>query len=233
MVKQLLIHLAARSGCKPQLGAELAGLAEEWCRKLEGDSISGAVWMAREEDPFRMTGDGHPVRAFDASIGVEMAADDAFPQFEERVGGLASRLEAWIHADLSSVQVGTNKVFIESAPTPVRYQYCMRRRIDLRPADYFRHYEEVHSKFGLKTQGIRGYTQLHLDAESTRRGCEQAGFGLWQYCSVSILQLASVKEFLSAGQANAQTGFAEDEEKFVDRPNSLMWTSDETFRIDS
>lgn len=232
-MKQLLVHFTARTGRTPELGAVLAELAREWCSQLGGDSMSGAVWLACEEDPLRMTGDGQPVRAFDASIGLEMNAGDAGAQFEGLVEGLASRLDAWIHADLSSVQVGSNKVFRESAPTPVRYQYCMRRRFDLTAEEYFKHYEEVHSQIGLKTQGICGYTQLHLDAESTRRGCERAGFGLWQYCSVSILHLASLEEFLAVGRANARTGFAEDEERFVDRRNSVMWTSEETFRMGS
>ncbi|MEE3328790.1 MAG: EthD domain-containing protein [Myxococcota bacterium] len=214
-----------------QLNTALADLAGEWFAKLEGNSLSVAVFRACEEDPFRMTGAGQPARAFDASVGIQMEAGDAFAQFETQVAGLASKLKALVYADLSAVQLGSNRVFIESPPTPVRYQYCMRRRTDLTPEEYFQHYEEVHSQFGLKTQGIRGYTQLHLDAEFTKRGCESAGFGLWQYSSVSILQLDSVSEFLASGQANAETGFAEDEEKFVDRANSIMWTSDETFRL--
>lgn len=107
----------------------------------------------------------------------------------------------------------------------------MRRRHDLTAEEYFRHYEEVYPRFGLRVVGAAGSSQFHVDAESTRRACERAGFGIWQVSSVSKLHLASVEEFLAAAKSNAKIGFAEDEEKFIDRRHSVMRLSDEVHRF--
>ena len=230
-MKTLLAHLVARSGQQRELGERLREIALEWCDDIGATRASGTVMLALEEDPFRMTGDGRPTRAFDASIEIGVESEQSWTRFEALVDGLADRLENWIHSDLSAVQIGVSRPFIICEPTPIRYQYCMRRRLELTTAKYLEHYAEVHSGFGLAIRGIRGYTQLHLDPTSTRRACTRAGFGLWQWNSVSVLHLASLQEFLAAGSFNAKTGFAEDEEKFIDRPNSVMWSSREVFRI--
>ncbi len=230
-MNHLLVHLVARSGRQSELGERLGEIARGWCNDIGAGRASGTVMLALDEDPFRMTGDGHPTRAFDASIEIGADAEQAFTGFEALVDGLAERLGNWIHADLSAVQTGVSHPLIACEPTPIRYQYCMRRRHELSTAQYLKHYAEVHSGFGRAIRGIRGYTQVHLDPRSTRCACALAGFGLWQWSSVSVLHLASLEEFLAAAAFNARTGFAEDEEKFIDRPNSVMWSSREVFRI--
>jgi len=226
----LLLHLTVRSESKSEFSTQLVELAREWCQRLEGESISAIVMAAHENDPFRMAGDASPARAFDASIEVELEASDAHGQFEDLVRGFGSRFEAWIDPALSVAQVGSKKVFRSCAPTPVRYQYCMKKRDDLTTEAYLRHYAEVHSKFGLMMEGIQGYTQIHLEPEASARLMDLSGLAFRHFGSVSVLHLASVSDFLEGARANSASGFAEDEEKFVDRPQSLMWVSDEVFR---
>ena len=230
MKELLLLHLTAQSGQKPGLSSQLVELAREWCQRLEGESISVTVMVAREEDPFCMAGDASPARAFDASIEVELEAAEAQGQFEDLSRGFGSRFGAWVEPSLSVAQVGLKKIFKPCDPTPVRYQYCMKRRDDLSAEAYLRHYAEVHSQFGLMMEGIQGYTQVHLEPQATARVMDLSGLSFRHFSSVSVLHLASVSDFLEGARANSASGFAEDEEKFVDRPQSLMWVSDEVFR---
>ena len=230
MKQLLLLHLTARSGSKPELSTRLVELATEWCQRLEGELISATVMVAHEDDPFRMAGNATAARAFDASIEVELEAEDAHNQFEDLGRGFRSRFGAWIDPALSVAQVGSKQIFRSCEPTPVRYQYCMKRRDDLTTEAYLRHYAEVHSKFGLMMEGIEGYTQIHLEPEATARVMDLSGLTFRHFSSVSVLHLASVAEFLEGARANSASGFAEDEEKFVDRAQSLMWVSDEVFR---
>ena len=130
-------------------------------------------------------------------------------------------------------QVGTKKVFRVGEPTEIRYQYCMKRRDDFSPEAYLRYYGEEHSRFGIMTEGVQGYAQIHLDPEATTRAMALSGFSFREFSSVSILHLASVAEFLEAGRANAEMGPQQDEDHFVDRAQSVMWISDEVFRMKS
>ena len=102
-----------------------------------------------------------------------------------------------IHADLSSFLIGEDLSFMSSAKTPVRYQYLMRRRIGLSHDDYLKHYLEVHSKFGLKTPGIVGYRQLHVDLEASRRAAAAAASAF----ACRILSCASSAAFFRAAAA--------------------------------
>ncbi len=230
-VRKLLAHFRARSGRASELAAALPELCWTVCAGLRAGEVRSTALVALADDPMRLSGDGRPTRAFDGSIELRLDAPDADAQLTSAVEGLGRRLEPWVHADLCAVQIGANRVFIDCEPAPVRYQYCMRRRHDFSPAAYLKRYEEVHSRFGFETRGIEGYTQFHIDPEATQRACLAAGFGVSGVSSVSELHLASVEAFLAQGPHNATIGAGEDEELFVDRPASVMWMSDEVFRI--
>lgn len=231
MQSLLLLHLRARNGSASELVGLLPELARDWCGRLEGESVSATVMSAHEDDLFCRTGDGRETHAFDASIEIELEGPDPRGQFEVLSREARPRLGALLEPELSVAQVGVKKIFKPCEPMAIRYQYCMVRRGDFTPDAYLRYYEEEHSKFGLKMEGVQGYTQIHLDPEATARASELSGLCFRPFSSVSILNLASVEELIEAGRSNSASGFAEDEEKFVDRAQSIMWISDEIFRM--
>ncbi|MEE2678857.1 MAG: EthD domain-containing protein [Myxococcota bacterium] len=144
------------------------------------------------------------------------------------VDGFATRVEDRVHTDLSVALFGTDDSVVPCGPTRYRYQYVMRRRRDKTHAEYLDHYTKVHAEFGRVTPGIEGYTQFHVDPEAARAAAAAAGFGGWKADSVSELHLASVQGFLDAIAAWERNGEAQaDEENFVDRRNSVMFTSEE------
>lgn len=224
--KKLLIHLIVHSKQKEAVSEYLHELTREWRSALPDAGTTATLMIAREEDPMRSDGEYQPTRAFDASIEILSDLPDAFERFGSISSHLAERLEGLIQPDLSAIQIGLNKVFIPCDPAPVRYQYCMRRRHDFTNADYLKRYEEVHSQFGFNTPGIEGYSQFHIDQQVTQTSCLKAGFGISRVDSVSELHLESLEKFLATFADASDNGAAQDEDLFVDRPNSVMWVSD-------
>ncbi|MEE3328143.1 MAG: EthD domain-containing protein [Myxococcota bacterium] len=231
MKSLLLLHFRARPGRAAELLGLLPEWAREWCGRLHGQSFEATVMSAHEEDLFRRAGDGSAAPGFDASLEIELEDSDAGASFEALSDEAGSRFEAFVQPELSVAQVGVRKAFRPCEPTAIRYQYCMKRRDDFTPDAYLRYYGEEHSKFGLMMEGVQGYSQIHLDPEATASAIRLSGFSFRHFDSVSILHLASVEELIEAGRSNAVSGFAEDEEKFVDRAQSIMWISDEVFRL--
>lgn len=227
---KLLLHLTARGGKKKELVSRLPDLARSLCSGLS-NAARATTLVAREEDPMRMTGAGRPTRAFDATLEIHLNEADDGNDLARSVRGLGARLEGQVQADLSAVLLGENKAFIACQPAPIRYQYCMRRRADFTPAAYLARYGEIHSAFGIKTRGIAGYSQFHVDADASREAAAASGFGVCEVSSVSELHLRSLEEFFGETEWNRSLGAQEDEDHFVDRANSIMWLSDEGARI--
>jgi hypothetical protein len=148
------------------------------------------------------------------------------------VADLADRFGDRIHADLSTALIGTDAVFVECKQTPVRYQYLMRRNAEFSHASYLERYEKIHSQFGLKTAGIHGYVQFHIEPENSKQLAESAGVGVWQVDSVSELYLESVEAFLAAlGSLENDGGARQDEEIFVDRARSHDFASQVDWQV--
>ena len=221
---KLLLLFAAR-GCA---GDALTDAVIDEARRLR---IAGAesVCAMRQiaDDPFGLAVPG--MRPFEASIDARFASVEAAGA---PLDGLADRFGALVHVDLSGVFGGEDHVVIPGPATPVRYQYLMRRKIHTGHEQYLDHYVHNHAKFGLRTQGIEGYVQFHIDADASRALATIAGFGLWAADSVSELHAASVAEMLAgfAVDPDLATDAGEDEARFVDRANSVMFTSDIVYR---
>lgn len=230
-MKKLLLHLTARHHKREELSALLCEKTESWTQGLAGDSVRATVLQAHVRDPMRRTGLGENARAFDASLEIQLEGGPEEQPFGELLKEMGSAAEPLAQRDLCAAQVGADHVFMPCAPTPVRYQYCMRRRHDYSDAGYLKRYAELHSRFGLETRGIEGYTQFHIDPSASEVACETAGFGISRVNSVSQLHMASLETFFAAGEHNAALGAPEDEDEFVDRANSVMWVSDEILRI--
>lgn len=213
---KLLIHLAARHGAEEALAE---GIADE-VKSLRTTTRAGLAVNALfrvERDPF---GRHTPWRG---AIEIRAEGSDTATRFDELVDGVADRLGERIHADLSSALVGHEHVFVDPDPAAaLRYQYLMRRNASFTHAQYLEHYRDVHSRFGVRTPGIAGYVQLHVDPAASRRAAAKAGLGIWAVDSVSELHLASLEGFLAAvaGSPVAREALA-DEEIFVDRARSF------------
>jgi hypothetical protein len=213
-----VVLLAGRGGAGDLLAE---AVVDEARRCAETPGIAVEALRQVPNDPFGMAVPG--MRPFDATI--ELRADD-----DEAIRGvitrMSHRLESVVHVDLSGVLVGTDNVVIPCDPTPVRYQYVMRRKFATSHEQYLDHYVNKHYRFGLITPGIEGYTQFHVDADASRVAAAIAGFGVWGADSISELHLASVDTFMSALEtSNPGPEAGEDEERFVDRGNSVMFTS--------
>ncbi|MEZ5246747.1 MAG: EthD domain-containing protein [Acidimicrobiales bacterium] len=198
MRQRLILHLVARDGA--DLGPALAAVAEE------------LTTMTR--DPACFMGAASPFTA-----AVETTAGH-----RDTLADLATALGDRVDRRRSMALVGTDRVFIEPAsPTPVRYQYLMRRRHDFTHDDYLARYESIHSGFGLRTPHIEGYVQLHVDLEASRGLGEATGLQAEPCDSMSELHLRSVEHFLEGIIDDPEIGrlATEDEERFVDRPRSF------------
>jgi hypothetical protein len=217
---KLLLLLAARGG----VGQELtAGVIAEAVRLRDHGATSVCAMRQIPDDPFASA--VPRMRPFDASIDARF---DTIEAAGAALEGLSERIAPFAHVDLSGAFGGEDHVVIECDPTPVRYQYLMRRKLHTTHDAYLDHYIENHAKFGLRTPGIEGYVQFHIDADTSRALATVAGVGLWAADSVSELHATSVDTML-AGFASAPTLGDEagaDEETFVDRVNSVMFTSD-------
>lgn len=220
---KLLLLLAARGGIeRKELGERLRAEMERLHERLPDAGRSVQGWLRIEDDPFAQG--GPPMRAFDATLELRCAKGKALRKAVDDIG---ARLEGILHTDLSAALQGTDHALQACAPTPVRYQYVMRRRADLSHAQYADHYLNKHARFGVSTPGIEGYVQFHVDPEASRRAAEKAGLGLWAADSVSELQLESTRKFIEAVASwPLRAEATQDEELFVDRINSVMFCSE-------
>jgi hypothetical protein len=209
---KLLAHLAPAAGAESELAVCLAALADERAR---GGLAAASLWrLAR--DPF---GAKTPWRGT-----LELRGSEA--ELLAGAMGLCERLGALVDAAASTTLVGEERVLLPSERAPVRYQYLMRRRADFSHAAYLARYLEVHAQLGLRTPGILGYVQLHVDPAASRRAADASGFAVCDVDSVSELHLASLAAFLGAiaGSTIGAEAVA-DEERFVDRARSFDFCS--------
>lgn len=222
-----LIFFAVRDGRKAALAAQIPALSRDLLDLLPGVDKRATGMVSRDND-FLRTSPG-PVRAYDATI--ELRTDAGGQVLVHAAAELGERVADVIHCDLSALLVGQDLTFVDCEPQPIRFQYLMRRRADFTHAAYLKRYEEIHSQFGVEQGGVRGYTQFHVDLDLSRDAARNAGFGIHAIDNVSELHIASLEEFAqAAGLTDAQAVLA-DEELFVDRPNSVMFTSDEVVRF--
>ena len=221
---KLLLLLAGRGGADDAL---TDAVIAEAGRLRERGATAVTAMRQLADDPF-----GHAVpgmRPFQASIDARFASlDDA----HAAVGGLGARLAPLVHVDLSGAFAGEDHVILACDPTPVRYQYLMRRKIGTTHRQYLDYYFPHHSRFGPRTPGIEGYVQYHIDAAASHAVATAAGVGLWAADSVSELHAADLGTMLAGFASNPELAgeAGTDEELFVDRANSVMFISDVVHR---
>ncbi|MBP1685199.1 MAG: Methylmuconolactone methyl-isomerase [Deltaproteobacteria bacterium] len=217
---KLLIHIAVRSGAEVAFGSQFA---QEVARLRQQAAVPVRAVNAMR----RVANDPFGARTpYFGTLEVRADGQPAQAQLLTLIEGFAERFTDAVHADLCTALVGEDHIFIPSERAPLRYQYLMRRNAAFTHDAYLRRYAEVHSSFGLRTPGIRGYVQVHVDPVASREAARAAGVGIWGVDSVSELHLDSVEDFLTAvSQVTIGAEAIADEEKFVDRPNSLDFCS--------
>lgn len=223
---KLVLLLAARGGVTRD---EFAALLRREARALAGRLPDGgrvAAFQRLADDPF--AGASVSMRAFEGTLELRCDTGDAPGALRSAVEGFGARVSDRVHTDLSAALSGADDAVVPCGRTPFRFQYVMRRRRDKTHAEYRDHYVKIHAEFGRVTPGIEGYVQFHVDPEAARAAAAAAELGGWSADSISELHLESVQGFMDAITSWDRNGEPQaDEENFVDRMNSVMFTSEE------
>jgi hypothetical protein len=212
-----LIHLVPQE----QAGDSFAPAVQQCTRELREQPAAAGLrvnsMLQLPDDPF---GQSAPYRA-----ALELIGDDT-GAIEATAAEAARRLEPIARLDDSTLLLGLDVVFIRSERAPVRYQQLMWRNADFDHSAYLKRYREIHSGFGLRTPGILGYVQFHVDDTATERAARRCGMGIWDADSVSELHLDSLERFLGeVAQSNIGDEAAADEAVFVDRARNQAFCS--------
>ncbi|MFK8019365.1 MAG: EthD domain-containing protein [Pseudomonadales bacterium] len=227
-VRKTQLHLAARNDSIDNLCDALTSIANQLAEEITLAKVT--VLRAHSDDKMRGTGNMQPLAAaFDASLEILNSPAD----IDAILKGLFNEadLDEYVHLDLSASLTGENKVFVQSKPTPIRFQYCMRRRADFSSKQYLEYYEQQHAKFGIGMRGIEGYAQFHVEPLNSQLLASSISFGVHNVSSVSELHIADMDTFFTGMAQGIDAGNpGEDEDRFVDRLRSVMWVSDEIYR---
>lgn len=226
-IPRLLILLAARGGRQGVLAGAIADLAKQ-IAEASPRPVRAIGLVRQQPDPF--AGSIGENRGFDSALDLRLENGGDVEALIMACTGLADRIAGDAHADLSHVLAGPLHVLLRDDDAPIRYVYVMRRRADWSDADYLKHYVEHHQKFGLRTSGISGYSTHRLDSGASKRAAAATGLGGWGASSVSELSIRDLDAFFreAMGSAVGEEAIA-DEERFVDRRNSVACCMDVVF----
>ncbi|MDZ7784756.1 MAG: hypothetical protein U5K56_18030 [Halioglobus sp.] len=77
------------------------------------------------------------------------------------------------------------RVFVACDPQPYYYHYLMRRRAEFAAADYLEYYSRFHSRMGMHTPAIAGYSQNDIDPAASAALAQRLGLHWREVTSVS------------------------------------------------
>ena len=226
-IPRLLLLFACRGGSDgkladllPALSADVAGKCAHRLR---------ALGLVRQRPDPTAEGIGEN-RGFDAGLDLRLEEGGSVQSLIDAAQGIGERIADLVHVDLSYAIAGPLHVIIEDREGRVRYLYVMRRRADWSDAQYLAHYSQHHVTYGLRTQGILGYSTHRVDRADSRRAALATGLGAWAVSSVSELYIGAVGEFFEKAMGSQVGDEAiADEESFVDRASSVACMMDVTF----
>lgn len=226
-VPRLLLLFAARGGRSEALASALPALAKR-IAVASGHSVRTIGLVRQQPDPIAASlGEN---RGFEAGLDLRLESGGEVDALIAATQGLADEISADAHVDLSYALAGSLHVLIQDNAAPIRYVFLMRRRADWTDADYIEHYTENHQKFGLRTSGIDGYSTHRIDPDASKRAATVSGFGNWGISSVSELYIQDMDEFFCEAMGSEVGNEAiADEERFVDRVNSVSCCMDVVF----
>lgn len=126
----------------------------------------------------------------------------------------------------SEVFVMQTRNYIQAPAQPYHYHYLMLKKPGFSTADYVDYYSKFHCRMGFNTPGIAGYWQNYIDPEASATLAQLLDLTTRDVTSISELSMQSTEDFVSdpATMAVAEPA-AQDEERFVDRTQSVAFTS--------
>ena len=220
-MQTLRLLLAARDERIDVLAERLDEEAERATATLgAGSRALGLVRI--ENDPFDAQYPGS--RKFDGVLAVDPPETLTADALIDVVRGADERWNDLVHPDLSGALIGSLRRITGTASeaAPFRFIYLMRHKAGQNTAQFQKHWGGPHAEFGRRTQGIRGYDQLHVDAVASRAAARGAGFGVYAMDGVPALHMDSVEDFITAAVGSPDgNGAIEDEKSFVDARNSV------------
>ena len=229
---KLSLQLFAAEGCLDLLQQQLVDFAKSQHFSLQNpdSGITAYVFssLPAEQDPFRSHRNKVPVAVCDLTL--EIAADNSrsAPDWSSVCASLAGEIDGLVVKDSNIVLIGDKYDFYpEKTAGSLCLQYLMRRRQDWQRAAYLQYYIEDHSRFGMRSRGITGYQQFYVDCGLSQQVAQAAGFGQWNYDTVSELYIDEMAAFLAGIEEDPKivAEAAADEELFVDRQRSTMFIS--------
>ena len=124
------------------------------------------------------------------------------------------------------------RTYIPGPPQPFYYYYLMNKRADFTTADYNDYYSKYHCRMAFNTPGVGAYWQNYIDQAGSEALALSLGLGCREVTSISELALPDVMKFVSAPELmDIADPAAADEERFVDRADSVAFTSEVVLRI--
>jgi hypothetical protein len=216
-----LILLTAKTSMKQRLVDESTKFGTLLLQRMVSSSKSVTVMARLARDPFALVSKlpGH-------DITIELRAEAELAAFAHAINETASNLPiAGAVPEAMVVLVGRDYLFRPCPPNAVRFQYLMRRLPNLTHDAFARHYRDIHSEFGDKTWGVNGYSQLHVDPQTSAELLRSSGVGMRSFDGVSQLYMPALTKFLLASPFNGARGMIKDEKRFVDRDASIMFAS--------
>ena len=219
--KKALLFVRASGAGKKHVVECARSAAPDLLNGLGPHSSSMTLMSSLTVDPFRLM---NKIPGYQVTVELCTGAgpDALNATVRSLVGKLPESVDPGEHC---AVVVGRDYTFKACSPQPVRFQYLMRRRKDFTHEAYSRRYAEVHSKFGLETDGNEGYVQFHAEPEASRELAQATGCGCWDFDSVAQLDLKSLSRFALLAPYNATKGGIQDEKLFIDRAASYMFVS--------
>lgn len=218
MAKALLFLRAA--GDRDDMTGALQRAIEVSFRDLE--QVSVRLMRHLEPDPLSNPQSGHPC----PDLVVEVLAPPGRP-FGTALPALRQVIDAGaVDGARSLGLLMHSRYFVPCPPQPVNIHYLMLRRSDHAPADYHDYYSHYHSRFGVRMQGIEGYSQNTIDQPGSKQLCAGLGLQYREVTSISEMNAASIEALLSSpSMAELPGPTTEDELRFVDREQSVMYSS--------
>ncbi len=192
------------------------------------NNVTVRLMRSPEFDPLYNTESPHVHP--DLVIEVLTAPGLVFSAVEE---ALVNSLDvAGIDCEQSLALLMHQRVYLPHAPQPVNFHYLMLRREDLSPADYCDYYSHYHCRFGIHCPGIEGYSQNYIDQTGSQQLCRTLAMAYREVTSISEMNTPSLEVFFgSPAMMELAEPTTMDEQRFVNREQSVMFTSEVFFEL--
>lgn len=224
MAKALLL-ITAPEGKRDALKTQLSEGLEQYFSGLA--HVTAQLMQQLEPDFFYDPGSPHPRPEF--IVEIVTAPGRPLGSVQESMSQL---LQGAPHDNSSLVLVMQERKFIPGPPQPFYYHYLMMKKSDFVTADYNDYYSNYHSSMGFQMPAIEGYSQNYIDQAASAALAKLLGLQSRDVTSISELKIPDIQALLvDPGLVALAEPAAADEAHFVDRDNSVSFTSEAILRF--